>query len=264
MNSMTWLMIALGVVVGAALGALLHWAWMRRHATQKLRLPVRWLMSARGLVTSEEQEVWQWLRQAFPDHVVMVKVPVTRFTIPSTNNRSEKKDQHLHDLLHGVYCTFAVSSLNGKVVGCVDLPGKRGLSKAQRDMKESLLQECGIGYTTVRTSSLPSRLAMRAAFLGEVPPLVEPEAEETRGGDSSFHAALNEFTKEKVRAAKESALQEIKDQQAESDARKKNRKIGFNPDGTGAFAPPGKTDRFALQWEDSFTMPSESRPARLS
>lgn len=262
MNPMTWLMLALGVVLGVALGVLLYGAWMRRHANRKLRLPARWLLNARGLVTSDEQEVWKWLRQVFPEHVVMVKVPVTRFTMPSTKSRPQKKDQPWHDLLNGVYCTFAVSNLNGKVVGCVDLPGKRGLTKAQRDMKESLLLECGIGYTTVRISSLPSRSAMRAAFLGEIP-IVAPEAQETRAGNSSFHAALDEFTKEKVRAAKDAALQEIKNQQADPDPQKKSRKLGSKPEGAGAVMAQGKKDRFAVQWEDSFAMP-ESQAARLS
>lgn len=264
MNAMTWLWVGLGLVLGIALGALLHWAWVRRHASRKLRLPARWLLHARGLVTSEEMEVWKWLRTAFPDHAVMVKVPVMRFTVPSTKGRPENKDQHWHELLNGVYCTFTVSTLDGKVVGCVDVPGKRGVTRPQREMKESLLLECGIGYTTVRSSSLPSGSAMRTAFLGEAE-IIKPDAQETRGGDSSFHAALDEFTSEKVRAAKAAAIQELKDKQAaETETQNKNRGAGFNPDGTGSFMTREKPDGFAVQWEDSFTLPGESRPAKLS
>lgn len=263
MNALTWLLPVGGVLVGAALGVLLHRFWVRRHAERKLRLPDRWLLNARGLVTSEEMDVWKWLRMAFPDHAVMVKVPVMRFTVPSTRDKPENKDQHWHELLNGVYCSFTVSTLDGKVVGCVDVPGKRGLTKAQRDMKESLLMECGIGYTTVRSNSLPSAGAMRTAFLGEAE-IVEQEAEETRGGDSSFHAALTEFTSEKVRAAKAAAIQELKDKQAATtEARGRSASVGFNPDGTGSFMTKEKPDRFATKWEDSFTM-GESRPAKLS
>ncbi len=264
MNLSTWLMTLAGVVLGAGAGVVLHALWVRRHAERKLRLPDRWLLNARGLVSSEELDVWKWLRAAFPDHAVMVKVPVMRFTVPSTRDMPENKDQHWHELLNGVYCSFTVSTFDGKVVGCVDVPGKRGLTRAQRDMKESLLQECGIGYTTVRSSSLPSGSAMRTAFLGEAE-IIEREAEETRGGDSSFHAALHEFTSEKVRAAKAAAIQELKDKQAaETETRGKNAHVGFNPDGTGSFMVREKPDRFAMKWEDSFTMPGESRPAKLS
>jgi hypothetical protein len=262
----TWLLIALGVVVGAVGGIFLHWGWVRRQTAQKLRLPARWLLQARGLVTHEEQQVWKWLRLAFPEHIVMVKLPVMRFTVPSTRNRPENKAQRWHELLNGVYCTFAVSTLDGKVVGCVDVPGKRGLSQDQREMKENLLLECGIGYTTVRSSSLPSVGAMRMAFLGEAP-IAETQADmqETRGGDSSFHAALDEFTSEKFRAAKAAAMKELKDKQAaEPDPREKNRNVGFNPEGTGSFMTREKPDRFATQWEDSFTMPGDSEPAKLA
>lgn len=262
MNLSTWLMTALGLLLGVGLGVLAHWGWSRRRVEQKLRLPARWLLNARGLMTSEEQEVWKWLRTAFADHAVMIKVPVMRFTIPSTKARPDDKDQQWHELLEGVYCSFTVCTLDGKVVGCVDVPGKRGLTKAQKDMKESLLLECGIGYTTVRSGSLPSGGAMRAAFLGEVP-MSEAEADETRGGDSSFHAALDEFTSEKVRAAKAAALKEIKDKQAaETDPKGRNRNIGFNPDGTGAFMSRDKPGRFATPWEDSFTLPADGSRAR--
>ena len=263
MSVWTWLVAGMGVVLGIALGALLHWGWARRHAERKLRLPERWLLNARGLVTSEEMAVWKWLRKAFSDHVVMVKVPVMRFTVPSTRGRPENKEQHWHELLNGVYCTFTVSNMEGKVVGCVDVPGKRGLTRAQREMKEDLLAACGIGYTTVHSVSLPSGNAMRMAFLGEAE-VVGRDAEDTRGGDSSFHAALNDFTTEKVRAAKAAAMQELKDKQAaETEAQEKNRREGFNPDGTGSFMTRAKSDRFAVQWDDSFTMPAETRPAKL-
>lgn len=261
MNLLTWLMTALGVVIGAGLGFLVHREWLRRHAVNKLRLPDRWLLAARAMVNSEEQEVWNWLRTTFADHAVMIKVPVMRFTIPTTKNQPENKDQHWHELLEGVYCTFTVCTLGGKVVGCVDVPGKRGLTRAQREMKEGLLLECGIGYTTVRSSNLPSGGAMRAAFLGEAI-LSEAEAEETRGGDSSFHAALDEFTSEKVRAAKAAALKELKDKQANDDSREKTRNVGFNPDGTGSFMTKEKPGRFVTQWEDSFPMQTESRAGK--
>ncbi len=259
-NVITGLMMVLAVGLGFGL----HWGWLRFRAEKKLRLPARWLLNARGLVTTEELDVWKWLRQAFSDHVVMVKVPVMRFTVPSTKDQPTNKKQHWHELLNGVYCTFTVSNLDGKVVGCVDVPGKRGLPRAQREMKESLLQECGIGYTTVRGNSLPAGSAMRTAFLGEPAPVVGQDNEETRGGDSSFHNALNEFTTEKMRAAKDAAIKALREKEApETDVRGKTRDVGFNPDGTGSFLTREKS-RYPVQFEDSFTMSNESRPAKLS
>ena len=264
MNLYIWLLLLAGILLGAALGIFLHRGWGRRQNSHKLRLPARWLLHARALVTSEEQEVWKWLRTAFSDHAVMLKVPVMRFTIPSTRNHADNKDQHWHQLLEGVYCTFSICAFDGKVVGCVDVPGKRGMSRDQREMKEDLLLECGIGYTTVRSNSLPSASAMRTAFLGEAL-RPEIEAQATRGGDSSFQAALDEFTSEKVSAVKAEAMKELKDKQAaETEPKDAARGPGFNPYGTGSFMTRDKKDRFATKWEDSFTMPAESRPAKLS
>lgn len=264
MNPSTWLMTLAGVLLGAALGIFLYARWLRRGTSNKLRLPARWLLNARALVNSEEHKVWTWLRAAFPDHAVMVKVPVIRFTIPSTRDLPESNNQHWHQLLEGVYCTFLVCSMDGKVVGCVDVPGKRGLSRGQREMKEELLLACGIGYTTVRSNSLPSAGAMRTAFLGEAL-IPEVESQATRGGDSSFHAALDEFTSEKLRASKAQALQELRDKRAaETEPTDTVNNAGFNPDGTGAFMTRDKNERFAAKWEDSFTMPNDSRPAKLS
>jgi len=253
-NPSIWLLPLAGVLLGAALGIFLHWGWARRQNSDKLRLPARWLLHARALVTPEEQEVWKWLRKAFSDHAVMVKVPVMRFTIPTTRNRPDNKDQHWHQLLEGVYCTFSICALDGKVVGCVDVPGKRGLSRDQREMKEDLLLECGIGYTTVRSNSLPSAGAMRTAFLGEA---LRPEIEA-----QATRCIMP--PKLKVDLAP-STMKELKDKQAaETEPKDAVRDPGFNPDGTGSFMTRDKKDRFAAKWEDSFTMPPESRPAKLS
>ncbi|OYZ71670.1 MAG: DUF2726 domain-containing protein, partial [Polaromonas sp. 24-62-144] len=146
-------------------GLLTTWR-LRKEADVSLRVPARWPLAARGLVTNGEDEVWKWLRSAFHDHLVMVKVPVLRFTIPMAGERNNSA-QWL-ELLSGVYTTFTVCTTDGTVVGCVDVPGKRGLGEASRELKEALLADCNISYTVVRSHSLPKVEAMRAAFLGEI------------------------------------------------------------------------------------------------
>lgn len=257
---MTWLMVALGVVVGAAAGAAIYAAWMRHTADPKLRMPEKWPLRARGLVTTEELEVFKWLRKTFDDYDVMVKIPVTRFTIPNDRDKSEQEIEKWLEVLNGVYTTFSVCTFDGKVMGCVDVPGKRGLSKGNRELKESLLSDCGIGYTVVRGTHLPKSNAMRAAFLGELL-MDEEDHQDTRGGDSSFHADLDAFTKEKVKAAKEAALKEL-NRNADETSRPKQA-AGFNADGTAAKTGSSRPDRFAVPWVDSFTQPSDHRPARL-
>lgn len=263
MNTSTFLFLCLGLLAGAALGVGFYVWRLKRLASEKMRLPSKWPLTARVLMTNEEYEVFKWLLGIFHDHMVMVKLPVLRFTVPVSKDENGGGTRW-QELLGGVYCSFTVCTSNGNVVGCVDVPGKRGLNKSNRQLKESLLSDCRIAYTVVRSSKLPEASAMRAAFLGEMQLEDQVEAQVTRGGDSSFHADLDSFTKEKRLAAKAAALKVLNNNI--SDAGKVTaapQSAGFNPDGTGAFGS-GKSRRFPNQWDDSFIQSDESRPAKLN
>ena len=261
MNTSSFLFLCFGLVAGAALGVGFYMAWQKRQANTKTRLPSKWPLTSRVLMTNEEYEVFKWLLAAFHDHMVMVKLPALRFSVPVSKDENGGAARW-QELLGGVYCTFTVCTSNGNVVGCVDVPGKRGLNKSNRQLKESLLSDCRIGYTVVRSASLPQVSAMRAAFLGEMQPedLVAEQA--TRGGDSTFHADLDSFTNEKRLAAKTAALKVLNTCDA-GIAVPVPQAAGFNPDGTGAFGS-GKSVRLPNQWDDSFIQSDESRPAKLS
>lgn len=261
MNTSTFLFLCLGLLAGAALGVGGYVWYLQRQASAKMRLPSKWPLTSRVLMTNEEYEVFKWLTGVFHDHLVMVKLPVLRFTVPVSKDENGGSARW-QELLGGVYCTFTVCTSNGNVVGCVDVPGKRGMNKNNRQLKESLLSDCRVAYTVVRSVKLPQAGAMRAAFLGEMQLEDQREHQVTRGGDSSFHADLDSFTKEKRLAAKAAALKVLNN----SDTGKTSPApvaAGFNPDGTGAFGS-GKSGRFPNKWEDSFIQSDESRPAKLS
>lgn len=260
MNTSTFLFLCLGLAAGAALGIGLYIAWLKHQADAKMRLPSKWPLTSRVLMTNEEYEVFKWLSATFHEHMVMVKLPVLRFTVPVSKDENGG-GARWQELLGGVYCTFTVCTPNGNVLGCVDVPGKRGINKSNRQLKESLLSDCRIAYTLVRSAKLPQVGAMRAAFLGEMLLDDQVEAQATRGGDSGFHADLDSFTKEKRLAAKAAALKVLNNSDAGKAARAAQ-PAGFNPDGTAAFGS-GKSSRFPNQWYDSFTQSDESRPAKL-
>jgi hypothetical protein len=262
------LMTGLDVAIGLLLGALLYAWWLRRNASVDLRSIGKWPLGPRGLVTTHEHEVWSWLRHTFHDHVVLVKVPVQRFTTPldrengKRGSGSRTQSKRLLEQLNGIYTTFTVSTTDGKVVGCLDVPGKRGLSKDDFEVKEALLADCGIAYTVVRGVQLPTSIAMRAAFLGESAVEQVRAYPETRGGDSSFNAEVDAFTQQKMKTAKLAALKELnKDEQQRVQAAL-DRKAGVGAEGA-APNKPAKPDRFSVQWEDSFIYPADTRPARL-
>lgn len=171
-------------------------------------VPATWPLASRSLLTPDEHEVLQWLKATFHDHTVMVKVSVLRFTVPTHQGKDEQA-QRWQELLNGVYCTYTVCTLEGQAVGCVDLPGKRGLSQSARAFKEKLLSDCGVAYTVVLLADLPKGAAMRAAFLGEVPNEAYSPHQTTRGGDSNFQADLASFNRHAKQVAKESALAKL-------------------------------------------------------
>lgn len=134
------------------------------------RLPKNWPISPRPLVNSREHHVWQWLRTVFPEHKIMVKLPLTRFTTP----RHPEEAREWFDMLSSAYCSFTVCDTRGHVVGCVDVLGPQGLSRGNRQLKQTLLTQCGIGYWVVTAESLPPADTLRAEFLGIWPPDLRP------------------------------------------------------------------------------------------
>jgi hypothetical protein len=253
LNFTTLTMTLIGIGAGLMVGVLLTNWQMRRATRVGLRRPAKWPLVSRTLVTDTEAEVWHWLRSTFHDHLVMIKTPVLRFTIPMEGERH--KSREWLELLNGVYTTFTVCTMDGTVVGCVDVPGNRGLPQSNREIKEALLSDCNISYTVVRSSSLPKVEAMRAAFLGEIVDDFLTEPQPVFAEDSTFQEEVAMFTKDKMRAAKEAAQREI-NQQARS------RNSGFNGDSTSPVVEEAAPSRFPTHWQDSFIEPVETRKAR--
>ena len=148
-----------GLVLGAAL---LYWR-NAAQARELRRIPKQWPLKSRSLVNSGERRVWIWLVKVMFDHQVLVKLPVTRFTTPT----NQQEAAHWYKLLNGVYCTFTVCDIDGRVVGCVDGPGPKGLSLGNQTLKHTLLSQSGIHYCVVDPAHLPQLTQIRAAFLGE-------------------------------------------------------------------------------------------------
>lgn len=198
MNLSIFIVTGGGFLTGGILGAGLYAWWIKHKPKVLLRLPKKWPLVARVLLSSEELQVLNWMQRTFPEHLVMVKLPVLRFTA-LTSTEKMSSTSRWQPLLEGVYCLFTVCSTSGLVVGCVDVNviGKPGLSKRNRDMKESLLSDCNIAYCVVQGDKLPSAGGIRAAFLGELEIQDQKEYQETRGVDTLFHAELIDFPKQK-------------------------------------------------------------------
>lgn len=174
MSPVTWLIAAVVALAGMVLGAVVQTLWKRWVSKRQRRIPLHWPLNPRLVANSEEQRVWVWMNKVFFDHHILLKLPVTRFTLP----QSQDEGQHWFKVLTSVYCTFTVCTPGGRVVGCVDVPGHAGLSRGNRQLKLTLLSQCGIGYWVIRSNYLPTLTEIREEFLGTADSTVKPAGTE--------------------------------------------------------------------------------------
>ncbi|MEO8390946.1 MAG: DUF2726 domain-containing protein [Polaromonas sp.] len=254
------------------LGAACHRGWLARAAREKRRMPAQWHLQSRSLLVEAEQDVWHWLQRAFFDHHVLVKVPVIRFVSP----RSEAEGQRSFELLKTLYCTFTVCAADGTVIGCLDVPGERGLKASNRDLKRKLFEECGIAYAVVRAGNLPSLADVRAAFLGEIdlsddehavlgqPPLalpVERESDDLATVPDTMRSANGTLLEEAPKIDVTDIAAARNSLRAKLERNRKIRFTNFDPLSTGSGIVHDDADHnFVVQWEDSFIMPEELQP----
>lgn len=234
-----WLLAVLAPAL-LALGAFLHRLWVDKQARERRRIPKHWPLSTRALANSEEARVWHWLARAFYDHHIMIKLPVTRFTLP----RDREQGMEWYKLLGGVYCTFTVCRSDGRVLGCLDVPGSAGLPRSTRTLKHSLLTQCGLPYWVVRSNSLPTVAEIRAEFLGE---------------SSLNHSMREREMEERAIIAAQANLRTALTRQ------RNNRNSDFSPLSTWPNSTTGEPrSDFNSQWqENSFLMPLDSRRGDL-
>lgn len=231
-----WL-FALLIPAALAVGALLHKAWQARQAKARRRIPRRWPLDTRTVTNTEELSVWHWLSRAFYDHHVMIKMPVTRFTLP----REKHEGMAWYQMLGGVYCTFTICRTDGRVVGCVDVPSRAGIPRSTRQIKHSLLTQCGLPYWVVRSSNLPTVTEIRSEFLGET-----PTAQTLREREQEERAIIA------AQANLRSALSR----------QRNNRSSEFSPLST--LPGDSRMSDLGSQWQDnSFLVPLDSRKGDL-
>ena len=161
--------VVLGVIglLAGLLGFALYLSERQRVARERTvekprRMPKQWPLNPRPLVNSAERRVWDWLRETFPDHQIVPKLPLTRFTMP----RDPEQGREWFEMLSTAYCSFTICSPDGQVIGCVDVNGPRSLTRGNKHLKHTLLGQCGIGYWVMTSDTLPRPEALRTEFLG--------------------------------------------------------------------------------------------------
>jgi hypothetical protein len=164
------------VLVAFVSGAMFHLWWARRLVKARRRIPKHWPLDPRRIVNTHEAKVWRSLVRTFPDHHVMVKIPVTRFTNPRANENKVL----LHELLGKVYCTFTICAADGAVIGCVDVRGPKAIPRSNQLLKLALLSQCNVCYWIVEHNAMPPPAELKQYFLGTDIP-----ATQTQGTDKA-------------------------------------------------------------------------------
>ena len=234
-----------GALIGALAGVLGSLWWARRAARQRRRIPKHWPLDARRMANSAECQVWHWLNRVFFDHHVMIKAPVTRFTMP----RTKQESGHWYQLLSGLYCTFTVCASDGRVVGCVDVPGPTGISHSNRRLKLTLLSQCNIAYWVVNPNDLPALSDIRTEFLGDS--AFKPT---NKGTDHAISAAQQELRAAVVR---------MRSRRLADLGRLEPASAAGSRSGPASAFSESDFSHGAFEQPNSFIAPLDSRPGKL-
>ncbi len=160
-------------------------------------LPSDWPLAPRTLFSGQEEQVFQFLRNAFPEHLVLAKVPLARFM-----RLKKGEDPNVwFPLINPLHVTFIVCTQKGFVIGALDLPTEGNSSASANTLKQRALQVCGIKYMSLTGSALPTAHMLRTMMLGSAPEPDRPHSEFYRqssfGDIDAARAKLDETIKNK-------------------------------------------------------------------
>lgn len=160
MQSLTLILV---VVSSVLLGAGLSLWITHRHRAESL--PREWHLTLRPVFTADERRMYRQLREAFPEHAILVKLPLTRFTQASEPERAG----YWHQLIGNLHVTFAICNLNGRVIAAIDIEGARSGSRRATAIKTGVLNACRVRYLCFMVDDLPSLLEVQRLVLHDGP-----------------------------------------------------------------------------------------------
>ncbi len=171
--SISDLLIGFFIVVGSmAAGALGYERWLNHVVSARKKMARNHALRRKPLITRDEQQVWRWLEEVFPEHQIAVKTPLTGFVEPNHVGG----DAHWQALLGSLNFACAVMDRRGTVFGCVDVLGRGEMAGRMHAFKRDLLGRAGIPYWIVENQRRPAPEALRARFTEE--PRTKPESPE--------------------------------------------------------------------------------------
>jgi hypothetical protein len=144
-----WLFAFLSLAL--LLGAGVVWA-LKARSHKPMPLPTDWALTARPVFSTEERRVYRHLREAFPQYIVLSKLPLVRFSQPT----DPKRVRYWYELLGAQHVSFAICSANGRVLAAIDLESDRSTSRRSLAIKDAALSACKVRYLRCAPDKLPS------------------------------------------------------------------------------------------------------------
>jgi hypothetical protein len=192
--------VALVAVALLCAGAV--WVWVdRRKRAKPLALPSEWALGPRPVFNTDERRMYRQLREAFPDHVVLCKLPLIRFCHPDDPNEL----RYWYELLGSLYVSFAVCSENGRVLAAIDIDANPdGVdSKGRRralQIKQSVLDACRVRYARSAAGQLPTIAELHALMPSGNMPGSTARAPAATLSEARDHLALTVAARRRERA----------------------------------------------------------------
>jgi Protein of unknown function (DUF2726) len=160
---------ALGVLVVIAAG-LAFWATRPRQSTS-LPLPNEWAVAPRAIFSVDERRAYRHLRDAFPEHVVLAKLPLIRMCQPV----DPKEIRYWFELLGSIHVSYAICTAQGRVLAAIDLDGERPASRRTQQIKQGVLSTCRIRHLRCTLEHMPTAQELQRLL---PPPGIDLEAVE--------------------------------------------------------------------------------------
>ncbi|AKJ31513.1 hypothetical protein AAW51_4822 [Caldimonas brevitalea] len=142
----------IAALTGAAGATALLWMWRLLARRRQVQLPDEWHLMLRPVFTADERRMHRQLKEAFPQHIVLAKLPLTRFTQPTEPSRVA----FWHGLIGSLHVTFALCLPNGRVVAAIDVEGRQPRSRRAAAIKTGVLDACRVRYLRLFSDELPS------------------------------------------------------------------------------------------------------------
>jgi Protein of unknown function (DUF2726) len=158
-QALPWI-TALGVLVVIAAG-LAFWATRPRQSAS-LPLPNEWSVAPRAIFSVDERRAYRHLRDAFPEHVILAKLPLIRLCQPV----DPREIRYWFELLGSIHVTFAVCTTQGRVLAAIDLDGERPASRRTQQIKQGVLSTCRIRHLRCTLDHLPSAAELQRLLPG--------------------------------------------------------------------------------------------------